>query len=114
MQRGRLLVLATAAAAAAWSVIAIAQAPTAAVTVFEGARVIFGDARAPIDNASFIVNGAKFGAVGRTADVAVPARAARVSLAGKTVMPALVDTHNHLSQTREGLTDDLRRRAYFG
>jgi imidazolonepropionase-like amidohydrolase len=37
-----------------------------------------------------------------------------VSLAGKTVMPALVDTHGHLSQTREGLTDDLRRRAYFG
>src|SRR5207245_44463 len=31
-----------------------------------------------------------------------------------TVMPAIIDTHNHLSQTREALTDDLRRRAYFG
>jgi len=38
----------------------------------------------------------------------------RVSLAGKTVMPAIIDTHTHLSQTREMLTDDLRRRAYFG
>jgi imidazolonepropionase-like amidohydrolase len=29
-------------------------------------------------------------------------------------MPAIIDTHTHLSQTREMLLDDLRRRAYFG
>jgi imidazolonepropionase-like amidohydrolase len=29
-------------------------------------------------------------------------------------MPSIVDTHNHLGQTREALTLDLRRRAYFG
>jgi imidazolonepropionase-like amidohydrolase len=46
--------------------------------------------------------------------VKVPAGATRVSLAGKTVMPAIIDTHTHLSQTREMLIDDLRRRAYFG
>ena len=44
----------------------------------------------------------------------VPAGATRVNLAGKTVMPAIIDTHTHLSQTREMLVDDLRRRAYFG
>src|SRR6266567_9322953 len=38
----------------------------------------------------------------------------RVSLAGKTVMPMLIDTHVHLSPTREALTRDLQRRAYFG
>jgi imidazolonepropionase-like amidohydrolase len=37
-----------------------------------------------------------------------------VSLAGKTVMPAIIDTHTHLSQTREALMQDLRRRAYYG
>ena len=37
-----------------------------------------------------------------------------MSLAGKTVMPPIVDTHTHLSQTREALTEDLRRRAYYG
>jgi imidazolonepropionase-like amidohydrolase len=84
------------------------------VTVREGARVIVGDARAPIDNASFVVAGGRFGPVGKAADVRVPAGATRVNLAGKTVMPAIIDTHTHLSQTREGLTDDLRRRAYFG
>ena len=30
-----------------------------------------------------------------------------MNLAGKTVMPAIVDTHTHLSQTREALVDDL-------
>jgi imidazolonepropionase-like amidohydrolase len=44
----------------------------------------------------------------------VPAGAPRVNLAGKTVMPMLIDTHVHLSPTREMLIRDLRRRAYYG
>ena len=100
--------------AAVWSATLFGQAPAAGVTVFEGARVIVGDGRPPIENASFVVNGARFVQIDRAADVRVPAGATRVSLAGKTVMPAIIDTHTHLSQTREGLTDDLRRRAYFG
>jgi imidazolonepropionase-like amidohydrolase len=111
MQRLRfLLVVVT----LAWSVAGLAQTPPTGVTVFEGARVIVGDARAPIENASFIVNGARFVQVGSAADVRPPAGATRVNLAGKTVMPAIIDTHTHLSQTREALIDDLRRRAYFG
>src|SRR5882672_5074238 len=51
---------------------------------------------------------------GAAADVRIPAGAARVNLAGKTVMPMLIDTHVHLSPTRELLTRDLKRRAYFG
>jgi imidazolonepropionase-like amidohydrolase len=38
-----------------------------------------------------------------------------VSLAGKTVMPAILDSHVHLrSQMRETLIEDLQRRAYYG
>ena len=99
---------------AAWSTPAIGQAPSTAVTVFEGARLIVGDGRPPIENAAFVVSGARFTQVGRSGDVRAPAGAARVSLAGKTVMPAIIDTHTHLSQTREELTNDLRRRAYYG
>ena len=51
---------------------------------------------------------------GGPADVRVPTGAARVSLAGKTVMPMLIDTHVHLSPTRELVTRDLKRRVYFG
>ena len=104
-------------AAAAFAVLAVTasgQAPAAGVTVYEGARVIVGDGRAPIENASFVVSGTRFVQVGRAADVRVPAGATRVNLTGKTVMPAIIDTHTHLSQTREMLLDDLRRRAYFG
>jgi imidazolonepropionase-like amidohydrolase len=92
----------------------LAQPPAATVTVFEGARVIVGDGRPPIENASFVVDGARIVQIGTAANVRVPAGAARVNLAGKTVMPAIIDTHTHLSQTREALLTDLRRRAYFG
>ena len=101
-------------ALSAWSATTFGQAPAAGVTVFQGARLIVGDGRAPIENAAFVVNGTRFVEVGSAADVRVPAGAARVNLSNKTVMPAIVDTHTHLSQTREMLVDDLRRRAYFG
>jgi imidazolonepropionase-like amidohydrolase len=100
--------------ATAWSATALGQAPATGVTVYEGARVIVGDGRAPIENAAFVVTGNRITEVGRAGQVRVPAGAARVSLTGKTVMPAIIDTHTHLSQTREMLTDDLKRRAYYG
>src|SRR5262245_13483197 len=107
-------VLSIAMIAASWLAAAPAQAPAPAVTLFEGARVITGDGRAPLENASFVVSGGRFSQVGSAASVRVPAGATRVSLAGKTVMPAIVDVHTHLSQTRDALVDDLRRRAYCG
>ncbi|HVD72470.1 MAG TPA: hypothetical protein VNC81_02650, partial [Xanthobacteraceae bacterium] len=84
------------------------------VTAFEGARLIVGDGGAPIENAVLLVDGARIVAAGRAADVSVPAGATRVSLAGKTVMPMLIDTHVHLSPTRDAIMRDLQRRAYFG
>jgi imidazolonepropionase-like amidohydrolase len=90
-----------------------AQAP-GGVTAFEGARIIVGDGSAPIDNGTLVVDGARIAQIGKAADVRVPAGATRVNLAGKTVMPDLIDTHTHLSQTREELILDLKRRAYYG
>jgi len=87
---------------------------TAQVTAFEGARVIVGDGRAPIENATILVNGARIQQVGPTASVQVPAGATRVNLAGKTVMPMILDTHVHLSTTRDGIIRDLKQRAYYG
>jgi imidazolonepropionase-like amidohydrolase len=95
------------------SVLGVAGLAQTSTTVFEGARVIVGDGRV-IDNATIVVNGGKIAQVGRAADVKAPAGATRVSLTGKTVMPTIVDTHVHTSQTREALTQDLTRRAYYG
>jgi imidazolonepropionase-like amidohydrolase len=83
------------------------------VTAFEGARLIVGDGSV-IENATLVVEGAKIAQAGRTADVRVPAGAKRVDLAGKTVMPMIIDTHVHLSPTRDALIRDLRLRAYYG
>src|SRR5262245_36987240 len=83
------------------------------VTVYEGARLIVGDGRV-IENATLVVEGEKIAQVGAAADVRVPAGAKRVSLAGKTVMPMIIDTHVHLSDTRDALIRDLRLRAYYG
>jgi imidazolonepropionase-like amidohydrolase len=117
MRRLNAVAVATTAALAVLAgfvVPARAQAPAPGVTVFEGARLIVGDGRAPIENATLVVDGTRIVQAGSAADVRVPAGAARVSLAGKTVMPMLIDTHVHLSPTRELVTRDLKRRAYFG
>jgi imidazolonepropionase-like amidohydrolase len=84
------------------------------VTVYERARLIVGDGSAPIEDATFVVRDARFAEVGRSGEVQVPAGAVRVDLTGKTVMPAIVDTHTHLAVTREALIDQLERKAYWG
>ena len=100
---------------AAFSTSGATQAPQGtAVTVFEGARLIVGDGAAPIENSAFIVANNRFTQVGRRGQVNVPAGAARVDLTGKTVMPAIVDTHTHMPVTRDALVDALQRKAYYG
>jgi imidazolonepropionase-like amidohydrolase len=88
-------------AASMLSVAAPAQQPPA-TTAFTGARVIDGTDRAPIDNATILVRGGKIVAVGPAAGVTIPAGAQRVPLAGKTVIPGLVNAHGHVGNT-EGL-----------
>jgi imidazolonepropionase-like amidohydrolase len=92
-----------------------AQVPgTKGVTLFEGARLIIGTNAAPIENAAFIVEGSRFTQVGLSGQLKAPAGAARVDLTGKTVMPAIIDTHTHLAATREALVDQLQGKAYYG
>src|SRR2546425_10823155 len=83
------------------------------LTAYEGARLIVGDGRV-IENATLVVDGAKLAQAGAAPDVRVPSGARRVDLKGKTVMPMIVDTHVHLSTTRDALLRDLRARAYWG
>ena len=84
------------------------------VTVFEGARLIVGDGSAPIENSAFIIQGNRFTAVGRRGQVNVPAGATRVDLTGKTVIPAIIDTHKHPATERAALVGQLQHYAYWG
>ena len=104
-----------------------AQGTGGGVTLFEGARIIVGDGSAPIENSAFLVQGDSITWVGGRGERLPPAGAARVDLTGKTVMPSLIDGHNHIglinvrdgsnakaNYTRENLIDQLERYAYYG
>ena len=105
--------MAAVAAIVAVTIAAGCSMPTSerSVTAYEGARLIVGDGRV-IENGTLVVDGAKIVQAG--AGVQVPSGAKRVNLAGKTVMPMIIDTHVHLSANREALIRDLRMRAYYG
>jgi len=94
---------------------------------FEGARLIIGDKSPTIENSAFLVEGDSFTWVGRRGERQPPPNAMRVDLTGKTVIPALIDGHNHIglvnekdgtnkkaNYTRENLIDQLQRYAYYG
>lgn len=87
--------------------------PVSNAIIYEGARLIVGNGNV-IENASFSVEDGVFVNVGPTAAMTTPAGATRVDLSGMTVMPALIDTHVHLSTTRDALIDDLTQRARLG
>jgi imidazolonepropionase-like amidohydrolase len=105
-------------------VVAAVAAPAppraAGPTLFERARVIVDARRPPIADGALLVENGRVVAVGARSSMRVPDGAVRVSLAGKTVMPAIVDAHVHLgyqvgtafsadNYTRETLVDQLRR-----
>jgi imidazolonepropionase-like amidohydrolase len=108
--------------------VVLAQGPgTTGATVFEGARLITGDGRAPIQNSAFLVQNGQFTQVGVKGALRLPAGTAHVDLTGKTVMPTKVDLHGHIGYqhdvdgtmskdyfTRENLIDHLQRLAYYG
>jgi imidazolonepropionase-like amidohydrolase len=123
MRRTVVLVLVLASALA--GLLAVLTGASAQGVLFEAARVIPGDGGAAIENAAILVDGGRIVRVGRQGEVALPPGAARVSLAGKTVMPAIVSTHVHpgfqrgLAYTadnfnRETILGDLNRELYFG
>jgi imidazolonepropionase-like amidohydrolase len=100
--------------------------PAGAQTIlFEGARIIPGDGSAAIENAALLVEGGAIARIGRTGEIAAPAGAARIDLAGRTVMPAIISPHVHPgfqkgltysadNFTRDTVLGDLNRELYFG
>lgn len=72
-------------------------------TALIGARIIDGTGRPPIENGVVLMDHGRIEAVGKAGAVRIPEDAHRENLAGKTIMPALVDNHTHLGQTVNGL-----------
>ena len=80
--------------AAAWAAAVSGQAPATVALV--GARVIDGTGAAPIANATLLVTNGRIERIGPSASLKVPAGAARIDVAGKTIIPGLVNAHGHL------------------
>src|SRR5580658_10309239 len=64
--------------------------------LFEGVRLIDGNGGAPVEDSAFVMENNKITMVGKRGQIQAPAGAVRMDLTGKTVMPALIDTHTHL------------------
>ena len=61
-----------------------------------GARVIDGTGAAPIANATVLVSNGRIERIGPSASLKIPAGATRIDVAGKTIIPGLVNAHGHL------------------
>jgi imidazolonepropionase-like amidohydrolase len=96
----------------------------AQVTAFVDGRVIDGTGKV-IERGTVVVRDGRIAEVGPTASVRIPEGATRVALAGKTLMPGLVNAHGHLSPveglrtgpefyTRANLERQLRAYATYG
>src|SRR5204863_861219 len=101
-----------------------AQRPTGAV-FYEGARLIVGDGSAPIEDGAFVVRDGRISAIGRKTDVRARGGAVHVDLAGKTIMPAMINVHVHIgyegyttwgatNYAPQNVLDHLQREAFYG
>jgi imidazolonepropionase-like amidohydrolase len=70
------------------------QAPASVALV--GARVIDGTGAAPMANATILVSNGRIERIGPSASLKIPAGATRIDVAGKTIIPGLVNAHGHL------------------
>jgi imidazolonepropionase-like amidohydrolase len=66
------------------------------VLVLEHVRLVDGTGRSPVEDARIVIEGDRISAAGAAATVPAPAGAERIDLAGRTVLPGLVDAHFHI------------------
>jgi imidazolonepropionase-like amidohydrolase len=95
------------------------------VTVFDGARILDGNGGAPIENGRMVIADGRITAIGPQSSVAAPEGATRVDVAGKTIMPAMINVHAHMgyegyttwsarNHTAANLLDHVQREAFYG
>jgi imidazolonepropionase-like amidohydrolase len=105
---------------------AASQAPAADVLVLSNFTLIDGRGGPAAANSALIATDGRITWVGPAAELKAPAGATVQNLAGKFVMPGMVDLHTHVSNsdvemqdpvrffTREGVTRDLTLYASYG
>ncbi|RZV70548.1 MAG: amidohydrolase [Flavobacteriaceae bacterium] len=78
---------------------------------FKGARIITMDGDKVIENGTLIVKGNKIESIG-TSSMNIPSNAKVYDVAGKTIMPGIVDAHAHVGGFRSGITTQKHWQFY--
>ncbi|HBK87781.1 MAG: amidohydrolase family protein [Cyclobacteriaceae bacterium] len=68
------------------------------------ARIITMNGNEVIEGGTIVVEGNVIKAVGKSADITVPAGAKIIDCQGKTIMPGFIDAHAHAGHFRSGIT----------
>ena len=66
------------------------------VMVLDNVRIVDGTAAVPIESGRIVIEGDRIARIGPLAKVAAPANAETIDLAGRTVIPGLIDLHFHI------------------
>lgn len=91
---------------------AIAAVPARAETlILHGFTLIDGSGRAPVPNAALLIEDGVIRWVGSAANAKARRADRHVDLAGKYVMPGMIDTHVHLGLTSDGLSVDAKNQT---
>jgi len=92
--------------------------------LLDNVRVIVGDGTV-LESGALLIEGSRITAVGSRSVIEPELSVEVIDLSGKTIMPALIDSHAHLgyeghtswgaeNYSRENLIDHLQRYAYYG
>lgn len=90
---------------------------------FIGARIFDGTAAAVLEDGVIVTEDGRITAIGPRESVAIPEQARQIDVAGKTIMPGLINTHGHVGgvrglesghYTEENLLRQLRLYARYG
>lgn len=108
----------------AFSSLAYGQTAEADRFLLDNVRLIVGDGSV-FDSAALLIEDGRISAVGRRSEIELDLGVEVIDLSGKTIIPALIDSHAHLgyeahtswgagNYSRENLVDHLQRYAYYG
>jgi imidazolonepropionase-like amidohydrolase len=99
-----------------------AQGAAARGIALVGARIIDGTGAPPLEDGTLVIApDGRIAAVGPSSAIQIPADVVRIPMAGKTIMPGLINAHGHLNvdantklPVREHLLQRLRLYAQYG
>ena len=81
----------------------VAADKPATTTVINGARIITMKGDEVINDGRIVVKGNRIAAIGKAADIAIPAGATQIDAKGKSIMPGMVDAHWHGGMGAQGI-----------